>query len=242
MPYEAPDQNPLDPGVVDYQPETPPLDEVIRHGVLAEAMRLRVCVPASVVAVGGDQQVDLQPLFKSRYVDGDVVTLPILKDVPVSMPMGAQWGLRYPLAVGDMGWAVFADRALDAWLAGDGGPTDPQETRMHDLNDAIFVPGLVPTAQQTKDGTTDLTVRNGKTIVRLKAQGKIQLGNGSQELLDLLSQCLTLQANLLQTLATNTLTLTALGPQPFLASTVAALQQLAQTNKQIQTDLGVLKG
>lgn len=243
MPYTAPDQNPLDVDTIDYQPEVPPLDEVLLAGMEAHTLELRVCLPCAVMAVTGNQLVDLQPLFQSRYVDGDTVTMPIIKAVPVSMPMGAAWGIKYPIAVGDTGMALFSDRSLDVWMAGQGGIVDVGDTRQHDINDAIFVPGLVPVAKQTKDTTQDLLVVNGKAKLRMTQSGKFNLGNGSQEVLDLLNQTMAAVSSLLSTLTSGPVVQVgaAGAPASLTPAAIASLQQVSSTVQSLQQALGTLK-
>ena len=242
MSYTAPAQNPYDPSVTDLEPETLQLEEIIRRAVQAGASNLRVCLPVKVVQVNGNQNVDLQVLLQSRMIDNTVVTLPIIKNALVSMPSGVNYGVKFPIAVGDTGLALFSDRSLDAWSQGTGDVTDPQDTRLHSLSDAIYLPGLLPLSKQTSDSTTDYTVTNGKAVLKIQQAGTFLLKNDKQELFDLLTQMISNQVDLMNTLATNCFTLTMLGPQPFIASTVAAIQQLQNTAKTIQQNLATLKG
>lgn len=182
MTYDDPAVNPYDPNSADNESQTQPLDQVIRAAARAQTMLMRVCLPAIVVKVSGDQKVDVQPALQVRYIDQTQgQNLPVVQNVPVSMFMGANYAIRVPVAVDDTGYLVFSDRSLDAWLAGDGQVVDPQDARQHDLSDAIFVPGLVPFSQQTKDGSSDLYVVNGesKAEVRLQQGGSILLGGKS---------------------------------------------------------------
>ena len=144
------------------------------------------------------------------------------------MPQGKLYSIKAPLSLGDTGYCIFADKSLDAWMAGSGGITDPADTRIHSLNDAIFVPGLVPISKQTQDNTTDLVITAGKAQMRAQQDGKFVFTNGTNELINLLDQLLTV-------LTTQTFTLTALGPQPFIAATNTLITQ-------IQTKLRTLEG
>lgn len=242
MPYNVPTQQPFSPTVVDLQPETLPMDEIIRRAVDDGGMRLRVCMPAKVVKITGNQQVDLQPLLQARLIDNTIVTLPVIANALVCMPMGQDYAVKYPIAVGDTGVALFCDRSLDAWAASMGDVVDPKDSRMHALSDAIFLPGLVPLQKQFGDTTDDMVLRNGEAELRLQKDGRFVLKNKSQEMTDLLDLVIKNQVDLLEALASNTFTLTMLGPQPFIASTVAALQQLKQTAQTIRDNFDTLKG
>lgn len=220
--------NPYDQTSQDFQPETLPLDEVIRQAIIGQMLRVRVALPCQVTVVSGNQKVNVQPLLQTRRrVDQVVENLPVIQNVPVSMPMGQNYVIKVPIAVGDTGLLIFMDRSMDVWNNSSGGIVDPQDSRQHFLQDAVFVPGLVPFANQTTDTTTDLVVQNGKAQLRVLANGKFQITNQQNELIDLINQLLTV-------LTTNTFTLTMLGPQPFIAATVQALTQ-------IQTKLATLK-
>ncbi len=218
--------NPYDPNSPDFQPETLPLDEIIRQAISDSTRKLRVWLPAQVTVVRGNQKVDIQPLLQTRYTDGTLVNLPPIQNVMVSMPIGAKYSIKLPVAVGDTGVALFCDRSLDVWASGSGGLVDPQDSRQHDLSDPIFIPGLVPFSGQGTDSTSDLVLTNGNAQVRLEQGGgfKIQNTSANQELI-------TILLSLLNVLTTNAFTLTMLGPQPFIASTITALQQV-QTNLQ----------
>jgi hypothetical protein len=229
MTYLDPAVNPYDPSVQDYDAQTLPLDEIIRRGVTGMLLSLRVCLPAIVTQVHGNQKVDVQPALQVRYIDQNQGTnMPPVQNVPVSMPMGANYSIKLPVAVGDTGYLIFADRSLDAWLAGSGAIVDPQDSRQHDLSDAIFIPGMVPFSKQTTDSTTDLVLTNGQSQIRIEASGKFQIKNSQNELIDLMDQLLTI-------LQTDTFTNTLIGPQPFIDYTQQLLQQL-------QTKLETLKG
>lgn len=218
----------FDPNLPDETDQSPTLDEVIRVAIEEGGLRLRVCQPARVTEVTGEQEVTVQPLLKVLYPfeTTPVDPTPILK-VPVCMPAGAAWSIKLPVAVGDIGWILVADRSIDAFLASAGTDTvNPADTRQHHVQDAIFFPGAFPTGSQTQDGTTDMVLTNGNAQVRLLANGKLQLKNQDQELLTLVDTLLTKLEALQVT--------TAFGPAPVAPTSLNDLTQ-------IQTSLASLK-
>lgn len=232
---------PFDPALPDYDQETATLTWLLQNNQRETMRKLRVCLPCEVVKIRGNQLVDLQPLLQVHYVTNtQPTTLRVLPNCPVSMPMGQDWSMRYPLAVGDTGYAIFCDRALDTW-AEKGGVVDPADPRTHDLSDAIFVPGLVPHSQQTQETDDDFVIRNGTAQVRLEKNGTFRIANQGQELVDLVGQLVQATAALTQTMQA-ALTNTMLGPQPFLATTQSSLSQGLATVNQIAADLATLKG
>jgi Phage protein Gp138 N-terminal domain len=212
--------NPYDPTSNDQQPETLPLDEIIRQAIKAQLLDVNVALPGQVVAVLGNQKANIQPLLQSRYAaDQSVVNIPVIQNVPIMMPLGQNYAIKLPVAVGDTGLLVFSDRSLDLWNQSNGGIIDPQDNRAHFLQDAVFIPGLVPFPNQTEDDTTDLVLANGDSDIRLLANGKVRIESKTQELINVLDQ-------LLNVLINETFTLTMLGPEPFIASTITALTQV----------------
>jgi len=188
MPYTDPPTNPFDENTPDHEPLTRPMDEVVRDGIQEALKDVHVALPAMIVKVQGEQLVDVQPLLKMRMRTGELQDRPVVQAVPVAMPHGKDYYIKLPIAVGETGLLVFSDRSLDAWLAGGGGIVDPNDSRLHDINDAVFIPGVVPTGGQTQDGTTDLVVKNGDAVLRVQKAGTFQLKNASNELIDLLDQ------------------------------------------------------
>jgi hypothetical protein len=137
---------------------------------------LHVWLPASVVKVRGNQQVDIQPLLQRFYKDGALVTLPVVQNVPVQMPRGTNYGIKYPISEGDTGIALFCERSLDAWLVA-GGLVDPADSRTHDLSDAVFIPGLYPLNAQATGAATDLVIKNGGTEISINNPQKAGAGH-----------------------------------------------------------------
>lgn len=246
MAYDEPLKDPQNPAITDYCPETTPLGSIIEEAIQAHALDLRVCLPCTVAKVHASQQIDVRPTLRARYATSDKpVDLPIIQNVPVSMPMGADYHIRLPVAEGDAGMLIFCDRSLDAWSQSVvGQAVDPADSRAHDLTDPIFVPGLVPFASQIKDVSTDLVLRNGDMAMRLQKNGRIRVGStamGGQELFDLLGQVVQGQIDLLNLLQTQTFTMTLLGPQPPIGTSIAAFAKLQGAMKKLLQDSGTLK-
>jgi hypothetical protein len=247
MAYDAPATDDFDPSLPDDDIGTMPMDEVVREAIDARLLSTYVAQPGRVTAINAEQTVEVQLLLQTRDMGATAaVDRAILQRVPVAMPMGQGYSVKYPVAVGDLGLVLFADRSLDAYLASDGSQTvDPADTRAHSLNDAIFLPGLPTSSQNTTDGTTDLVISVGQdraTQLRVRDDGKFQIKNQTQELLSLVDQLATTVATLANTIATApaiTLPSTAAGPiAPALA---AQLQQVAQQVQALQQNLATLK-
>lgn len=255
MTWQDPTVDPYDPDMQDFTPETKPLDQVISEAIEGAFLRKHVWMPAKIVAINGNQKVDIQILLQGRYLDGQVITHPPIQNCIVSMPMGADYSMKLPIAVGDTGVALFCDRSLDIWSV-QGGIVDPQDARTHDFSDAIFVPGLYPFTQQTQDATDDLVLTNGECISRFKKDGGVEFTDGvmtvkfnadgtfiftnsTNELMDLLTQITDQTRFLSETLSTDTVN-TIFGPQKLNA--FLTYTQIAQTLQLLLDKLNTLKG
>lgn len=240
MPFAGDGPILYDSASIDLTPETQPLEGLLAQYVQEGHKHLRVAFPCVVTAVDGDQTVDIQPLLKVRYVGKNPSTMPQIKAVPVLMPQGGDWRISMPLAVGDTGLALVADRSMDAWLAGSGEAADPNDTRVHHLADAIFVPGLVPSSKQTTDTSGDLVLSNGAATIRLQKNGHIRFNNAQQEIVDLLHK--TTQAMIDTLNATQqTLILTAFGPAPLTEKSIIALADIQTRVKTLLAQLDTFR-
>lgn len=211
MTYQDPPLNPYDATTPDFTPETKPLDVIVKQAIESAFLKKHVWMPAKVVNVNGNQKVDIQVLLQGRYMTGEVVTRAPIQNCIVCMPIGADYSIKVPVAVGDTGIALFCDRSLDIWKV-QGGLVDPEDGRNHDFSDPVFIPGIYPFSGQTQDTTTDMVFTNGKGVVRISKDGKFKITNGTKELLQILN-------HLLDTLINRTFTLTMLGPEKFIDST-----------------------
>lgn len=100
-------------------------------------------------------------------------------DVPVCFPHGGGFQLTFPLQPGDEVLLVFATRCIDGWWAY-GGIQNQVEPRMHDLSDAIAIPGpwskpksvAVPAA----DGSAvQLRSDDGNSYVEINPAGHVTI-------------------------------------------------------------------
>jgi len=167
--------------------------------VLAEFERrlvtgMRTLVPGQVVTftpatTTRAARVKVQPGQKMRLRNGDEMEIPILPAVPVWYPRGGGLSIEWPLATGDYGWILVADRAIDRWYQ-QGIPTAPRDGRTHDIGEAIFLPGGFPdpahgdpppalgiTIRDRATGTL-VTVRPGEVEVEGLS---IKLGDGATD-------------------------------------------------------------
>lgn len=168
--------------------ETLALDSVIRQAISAALLNVHTCLPAQVTKVIGNNQVNVVPMLKRKYVNGQIVMLPQIQNVPVYVPRGTEWWFKCPVAVGDTGFIQMSERSLDRWKVS-GGILDPQDNRKFDLTDAIFLPGLYPFDNQIPGNAEDMVLHNKDAEIFLEKDGKFKIQKvGGPELVDLVSQ------------------------------------------------------
>ena len=93
---------------------------------------LHCALPGKVVSFDADSQtVVIQPAVKTA----SGVELPVLRDVPVFMPVS------FEIQEGDACLVIFADRDIDAWFE-TGESSVPPSGRMHSLSDGFAFVGF----------------------------------------------------------------------------------------------------
>ena len=136
---------------------TPVLAEVIREAFENRLSDLHTAMPGTIVKYDArTQEASVQPLLKRAYINEDgsegLDELPIIQGVQVAFPRAGKFFMTFPLAKGDPVLLVFSERSLDEWSASSGKVTlDPIDLRMHDLSDAIAIPGCYPDTKPLPD-------------------------------------------------------------------------------------------
>lgn len=105
----------------------------------AHGATLRVGMPAKVVSYDATKRLaSVQIILPEVLEDGTVLPQPIIDLVPVMFSGGDGGALTFPLAVGDLGHVMFADRDISGWVTGQ--PALETGERQHSLTDAVFFP------------------------------------------------------------------------------------------------------
>lgn len=129
-------------------------DEVLHTLVDRVQAQIHTMIPVKVVEDSDGHTTHIQPLIKwvQRMPDGSqkLNEYPPIKDAPNNFPSGGGTTMTVPIKKGDLGYALVASRSIDVWH--EKGGTQPQvDARMHDLSDAIYVPGLKDTPSKLKN-------------------------------------------------------------------------------------------
>jgi hypothetical protein len=150
---------------------------------------VHTCLPGQIESYSPlKAQASVKPLVKEVRKNGEIITLPVIVNVPVVFPKTKRGGFVFPVERGDGVMIMFSDRSLDEWLArGDDVPyTDP---RQHNLTDAIAIPGLYSFAANINDGvpvnSTQISAGSGR--LSIDDLGKFAIESGNNELLEILS-------------------------------------------------------
>lgn len=184
---------------------TPTLSDVIETAIRNALLNLNTAMPAEVVKYDSKKNtVDVQPSIKRKYADGTTASQPRIFTVPVCFPRSGKAAVTFPIKKGDSVLLVFSQRSLDAWK-GSGGEVEAGDPRTHALSDAVAIPGVYPVGNPVPAEPDKLVVRYAKSKIKLsengdveieagsaklgmKNGGKVSLGNGAIELLDILDK------------------------------------------------------
>lgn len=159
--------------------ETLELVDVIRDAVRSMLQNVNTALIAKVVAKR-EKTLDVQPVV-SLVVGGEKVDYPVFSDVPILWMHGGASHLTFPIVVGDYVLLVFSQRCFDNWYDGKDLQAPP-EPRLHDLSDAVAIPGLfnqagapaIPT-ETTLTGNMSLGVLGAGDFVALASKVDLAL-------------------------------------------------------------------
>ncbi len=167
---------------------TPDLAEVIDAAITNRLCRVNVALPGRVEKWDpATQKADVKPLLQAVQVDRDgndvVDILPVIPDVPVMFPRANDFFMSFPIKVGDHVLLIFNSRSIDIWSQGQGPDTNPVDPRLHDLNDAVALPGFYPFGKPLNDVHPDNIVigKDGGDSIHIKDDptgmaGSVHLG------------------------------------------------------------------
>lgn len=132
---------------------------------------LHTAMPGTVVAYDAStNRAQVQPFGRKKFFDGRALPYPIIHNVPVVFPMGmgGRAGMTFPVQKGDGCLLVFAESQLDDYRGGG----DSDDTRSHDMNDAICIPGLY-------SGAVPSNMYHGADVCLFHGDSLVTLNGGS---------------------------------------------------------------
>lgn len=162
----------------------------IAQSAIAERATIYTALPGQVVSFDpATQTADIQPLYRARF-NGKPVSIPVLTGVPVVLPRAGGFALTFPINPGDGVQLLFQCRDVSRWLE-TGGEQEADSARMHDLSDAVAIPGLEPLPQALVNYRADvIEMRNaaGTSRIGIDGQGRVIMGAGAESLLGLIDE------------------------------------------------------
>ncbi len=154
---------------------------------------LHTALPVEVIAVDyTTQTVDCKIVVKRIATDDEVLEFDTLTEVPIGYTQTNQFGITFPINVGDTGQVIFNERQLDNWVVNDE-IVQPDDTRKHSLSDGLFLPNfvnrqnLIPSINQSN---LEIKTKDGNGKIYITPNGKIEIQRGSNKVFEILSNAL----------------------------------------------------
>lgn len=178
---------------------TPTLAESIDQAIWSVLCGLFTGIPATIESYDpSTKKASAKPMIKKVYKDGEVISMPVVNDMPVVFPTSGKFvGLTFPVSVGDECYILFAQRSIDNWLS-TGVESLPATTEKFSMNDGIVLVGLSSFKNAAAANGTDVELfyRNAKIRITPKGEilvdagvgGKVAMGNATVEVLDMLGR------------------------------------------------------
>lgn len=130
------------------------------------------------------QTATVEVMYKPRH-NGEAKPMPELVEVPVVFPRGGGGAVTFPVKAGDGVQVQFQARDMSNWY-GKGDAHEAPSARMHDLSDAVAIPGLEPSTRKLANFNNEhiqLRSEDGTNAFSFDpASGKFKMtGSGGEE-------------------------------------------------------------
>lgn len=149
------------------------VEAVVRAGVNQALLDVRTVHPAKVRAVRDNGSVDVDLMIHSVFADGTDLALPSVTQLPVLFQGNSQFALSFPVAVGDEGLALFAERDISIFLSS-GKTGRPRALRRHSLSDGLFLPTPISQPKRLETRPNTLLLSNNGTSIEI-TDGKVKI-------------------------------------------------------------------
>lgn len=186
--------------------EKPSLAKLLQTAIDGRLCDVHTSMPGIVQSYDrATQTAKIQPSLKRKYVDGNIVDLPIINKVPVIFPRSKGKWVHFDLEEGDVVTLLFSERSLDTWKER-GGQVSPDDPRKFHLSDAYAIPGgydlqgaLVPNGPEKSielahgknhiviEESGKITLKNESGFIEISEAGKFKVTNNTEELVSLIS-------------------------------------------------------
>ena len=117
------------------------ITEAIGNGISQRLKLVNTAIPGSFLKFDPNTQLaEIQVSIERIDKDGNSSKWSPLIECPVQFP-GCDFVLEYQIDEGAEGIVIFSQRCIDAWMD-QGGIAPQSRIQFHDINDAMFIPGL----------------------------------------------------------------------------------------------------
>ena len=137
---------------------------------------INTCIPGVVISFDKDTQlaslqigINMVDNHDNQYKHAPIISCPVF------FVGNANYIIEHEINEGDEGILVFSQRCMDNWVA-DGGTVNQDVIRFHDINDAMFIPGIRSQKNKIENFGNDgikLRDKNNSNFVWLKNDGTI---------------------------------------------------------------------
>ena len=167
------------------------LADAIKQAVDYALSLIHTQIPGVIESFDAQKQsATVKPSIKTVYLNGQVLDMPTLINVPIIFPQTENFGMTFPLEKGDGVLIEFSERSLERWLQ-NGHNSEPGIRRKFDINDAIAIPGLKTITDRVFYDGKNVVIRFHQAKIKLQPDNKIAIGNDAAELFDILDRLIT---------------------------------------------------
>jgi len=175
---------------------TTPTD-ILRQAISAQLINVHTSFPATILSYDyTKQKANLQPSLKRKYKNGEIISLPVLTNVPVVFPRTANFSIHFPLNEGDRVLVFCCERSLDQWLS-NGNNEAPLDSRKFSLSDAMAIPGLYPFSETSPaEDNQNFILKFENSKLKISPTGTLCFHGQSEELMSILDELFTAIENI----------------------------------------------
>lgn len=118
------------------------LTTLFKNHAIELQKNINTSIPGSVIAFNSTTQLaQIQIGVKTVLATGENVEIAPLIECPVCFQGGKDFTLEFQIDKGCEGIIIFSQRSIEDWM-NEGGISNQNIFRFHDINDAMFIPGI----------------------------------------------------------------------------------------------------
>jgi len=118
--------------------------DIMKTAIESYMLKVHTCIPGQIESFNALlNKASVKPLIKKK-VGEDILSFPVITDVPVQFPSSGNVGMVFPLSKGDGCLILFSEISLENYLNSVGNEVEPGDDRKFSLSDAFCIPGVSP--------------------------------------------------------------------------------------------------